>query len=82
MIATQPKGNQKNRIRKNNSAILGIHVPGWPFPSLEKAYGPRFYRMWEFYLHACAGAFRSRKYKLWQLVLSRHGVRVGYATIR
>jgi cyclopropane-fatty-acyl-phospholipid synthase len=60
-------------------AWFGNFERNWP--SLEKAYGPRFYRMWKHYLLACAGAFRSRKYQLWQLVLSRHGVRGGYAPI-
>ncbi len=49
---------------------------GWP--RLEAHYGPRFYRLWKHYLLSCAGAFRSRKYQLWQLVLSPRGVRGGY----
>jgi cyclopropane-fatty-acyl-phospholipid synthase len=61
-------------------AWFGNFERNWP--GLEKAYGPRFYRMWKFYLLSCAGAFRSRKYQLWQLVFSRHGVRGGYMPIR
>jgi cyclopropane-fatty-acyl-phospholipid synthase len=53
---------------------------GWP--AIEKQYGPRFYRMWKYYLLSCAGAFRSRKYQLWQIVLSKHGVRGGYQAVR
>jgi cyclopropane-fatty-acyl-phospholipid synthase len=45
-------------------------------------YGERFYRMWMYYLLSCAGAFRAREYQLWQLVLSKHGVRGGYTSIR
>jgi cyclopropane-fatty-acyl-phospholipid synthase len=53
---------------------------GWP--SIEQKYGPRFYRMWKYYLLMCAGAFRSRKYQLWQVVLSKEGVRGGYEAVR
>ncbi len=35
---------------------------GWP--SLRAKYGDRFYRMWKFYLLACAGRFRARKMQL------------------
>ena len=38
----------------------------------------RFYRLWTYYLLTCAGAFRSRKYGLWQIVLSPLGVPGGY----
>jgi cyclopropane-fatty-acyl-phospholipid synthase len=34
-------------------------------------YGQRFYRMWKFYLLSCAGAFRSRKTQLWQIVMRK-----------
>jgi cyclopropane-fatty-acyl-phospholipid synthase len=40
------------------------------WPLLRAKYGERFYRMWNFYLMAAAGAFRSRHLQLWQLVLS------------
>jgi cyclopropane-fatty-acyl-phospholipid synthase len=33
-------------------------------------YDERFRRMWKYYLHCCAGFFRSRRGQLWQLVLS------------
>jgi cyclopropane-fatty-acyl-phospholipid synthase len=41
-------------------------------------YGPRFYRLWRYYLLACAGTFRSRTTQLWQIVLSPSGVENGY----
>ena len=41
------------------------------WPELEPKYGKRFYRMWKYYLHCCAGFFRSRQGQLWQLVLSK-----------
>jgi cyclopropane-fatty-acyl-phospholipid synthase len=38
----------------------------------------RFYRMWSYYLLACAGSFRARRLHLWQWVLSKQGVVGGY----
>ena len=52
------------------------------WPRLRDRYGPRFYRMWKYYLLSAAGAFRSRKYQLWQFVLSKRGVRGGYVSVR
>jgi len=48
------------------------------WPTIKDSYGEAFYRMWKYYLLSCAGAFRSRKYQLWQLVFSKQGVRGGY----
>ncbi len=45
-------------------------------------YDDRFYRMWKYYLLACAGSFRARKNQLWQIVLSKKGVSNGYISIR
>lgn len=45
-------------------------------------YSNRFYRMWRYYLLACAGAFRARNIHLWQIVLSKNGVSGGYISIR
>lgn len=52
------------------------------WPSLRAAYGRRFYRMWKYYLHSCAGGFRAGQLQLWQLVLSRRGARAGYRSLR
>ena len=41
------------------------------WPELKENYSERFYRMWKFYLHVCAGAFRARDLHLFQLVLSK-----------
>jgi cyclopropane-fatty-acyl-phospholipid synthase len=42
------------------------------WPSLDRhRYGQRFYRMWKYYLHACAAYFRARDGQLWQVVLSK-----------
>ncbi|CAM4451060.1 MAG: Cyclopropane-fatty-acyl-phospholipid synthase [Legionella sp.] len=48
------------------------------WPALQSQYDERFYRMWRYYLLSCAGAFRARSMQLWQIVLSKHGVRGGY----
>ncbi|WP_199911755.1 cyclopropane fatty acyl phospholipid synthase [Dongshaea marina] len=44
------------------------------WPSLPSHYTERFYRMFRYYLYACAGAFRSRNIQLWQVLLSPKGV--------
>ena len=44
--------------------------------------GAQFFRMWEYYLLASAGSFRSRHQQLYQLVLSPQGVRGGYRSVR
>jgi len=49
---------------------------------LKKDYDERFYRMWTFYLLMCAGVFRSRKGQLFQVVLSKGGVKGGYRSVR
>lgn len=43
--------------------------------------GPRFYRMWRYYLLSCAGVFRARDIQLWQWVLSKRGVEGVYPRI-
>jgi len=49
---------------------------------LKKIYDERFYRMWKFYLLACAGSFRARQNHVWQIVLSPGGVPNGYQAQR
>jgi cyclopropane-fatty-acyl-phospholipid synthase len=41
---------------------------------IERNYGDRFCRMWEYYLLCCAGGFRSRRISVGQFVLSPKGV--------
>jgi len=41
------------------------------WPEIKENYSERFYRMWKYYLHVCAGAFRARDLHLWQFVLSK-----------
>ncbi|MGA3014313.1 MAG: cyclopropane fatty acyl phospholipid synthase [Bacteroidales bacterium] len=52
------------------------------WPNLKSKYDERFYRMWKYYLLSCAGSFRASKDQLWQIVLSKNGVREGYQSIR
>ncbi len=54
----------------------------WGALSQNKNYTERFRRMWEYYLLACAGAFRARGLQLWQVALSPKGVRGGYRSVR
>ncbi len=46
-------------------------VNAWP--QLKSRFDDRFFRMWEFYLLGCAGAFRARDIQLWQIVMTRPG---------
>lgn len=41
------------------------------WPELASSYSPRFRRMFNYYLCACAGAFRARDIELWQVLFSR-----------
>lgn len=48
------------------------------WPRFQQRMGERFFRMWQYYLLSCAGAFRVRELQLWQWVLSKGGVAGGY----
>lgn len=52
------------------------------WPRFRERYGERFYRMWRYYLLACAGTFRARTNQLWQFVFSPNGVPGGYRRLR
>lgn len=41
------------------------------YDEIKANYDDRFYRMWEFYLLICAGAFRARHLQLWQVVMRK-----------
>ena len=47
------------------------------WPKLKSHYNERFYRMFTYYLNACAGAFRARDIQLWQVLFSPKGVTGG-----
>lgn len=50
--------------------------------SLKSNYSDRFYRMWKYYLLVCAATFRSRKNQLWQIALSKNGLKDGFNALR
>lgn len=50
--------------------------------NIKNNYDERFFRMWQYYLLASAGSFRSHKNQLWQIVLSKQGVEGAYKSIR
>jgi cyclopropane-fatty-acyl-phospholipid synthase len=52
------------------------------WPELHLQYGDEFFRLWNYYLLSCAGAFRARSMQLWQLVLSPKGLLGGYTSVR
>ena len=45
---------------------------------LRQQYDERFRRLWNYYLLSCAGSFRARQNQLWQIVLSKQGLKRGY----
>ena len=49
---------------------------------LRECYDERFYRMWKYYLLSSAGTFRARCLHVWQIVLSKEGIRGGYTPVR
>ena len=42
--------------------------------TLRALYDERFFRMWKYYLLACAGSFRARMNQVWQIVFSPEGI--------
>ena len=55
-------------------------IKAWP--QFEDKLGERFYRMWNYYLLSCAGAFRARGLQLWQVIMSKNGVEGCYQSLR
>ncbi|ADM41617.1 Cyclopropane-fatty-acyl-phospholipid synthase [Edwardsiella tarda FL6-60] len=52
------------------------------WPQLKANYSARFFRMFNYYLAACAGAFRARDIQLWQVLFSPQGVCGGLRVAR
>jgi len=52
------------------------------WPEISERYGERFYRMWRYYLHSCAGLFRSGQGQLWQIILTKRGAVPEYQSYR
>lgn len=55
-------------------------IKGWE--SIKQNYSESFYRMWNYYLLSCAGAFRARRNQLWQIVFTKKGLPGGYEPVR
>jgi len=51
------------------------------WPQIKEKYGKRFYRMWTFYLLSSAATFRTRRNQVWEIVLSKHGIKNGYKRV-
>jgi cyclopropane-fatty-acyl-phospholipid synthase len=51
----------------------------WPMLG---GYGEEFQRMWRYYLLSCTGGFRSRTNQLWQLLLSKNGIKSSHSIPR
>ncbi|HUR30169.1 MAG TPA: cyclopropane fatty acyl phospholipid synthase [Saprospiraceae bacterium] len=49
---------------------------------LKDKYDERFYRMWTYYLMACAGGFRAKRNFLWQIVFSKRTRKGEYQSVR
>ena len=51
---------------------------------LDTKFDQRFYRLWNYYLSCCAGAFRSRNLQLWQIVFTKYksGTEVSQEALR
>ncbi|WP_370550080.1 cyclopropane fatty acyl phospholipid synthase [Edwardsiella tarda] len=52
------------------------------WPTLQERYSERFFRMFNYYLCACAGAFRARDIQLWQVLFSPQGIAGGIRVAR
>jgi cyclopropane-fatty-acyl-phospholipid synthase len=57
-------------------AWYGNFIDHWP--RLKARFDQRFFRMWSYYLLSCAGAFRARSLQLWQVVMTKHGLKGGF----
>ncbi|HAT8673825.1 cyclopropane fatty acyl phospholipid synthase [Legionella pneumophila] len=53
---------------------------GWD--QIKSQYSEKFFRMWNYYLLSCAGAFDARMLQLWQIVFSKKGIQGGYSAPR
>lgn len=52
------------------------------YSKIEDKYSPAFFRMWSYFLLACAGTFRAKKMQLWQIVFSHPSNDTKYVSIR
>ena len=63
-------------IVRNHLTEDGNFIDHWP--RLKARFDQRFFRMWSYYLLSCAGAFRARSLQLWQVVMTKHGLKGGF----
>ncbi len=52
------------------------------WPVLQSRYSEKFHRMWRYYLLSFSGAFRARSIQLWQILLSKNGLRGRVSLLR
>lgn len=82
-IADEAEGHQIMEDWHNFGADYDKTLMAWDenfvraWDSIKDNYSPRFYRMFRYYLNACAGAFRARDIQLWQVLFSHSGLRGG-----
>lgn len=50
--------------------------------TIKDKYDTQFFRMWNFYLLSCAAEFKARELQLWQIVLSKTGLKFRYEAPR
>jgi len=52
------------------------------WPDLKDSYEPKFHIIWKTYLQAAQAFFLTRSFQLWQIVLSKDGLKNGYLSVR
>lgn len=52
------------------------------WPRLRTSYNEQFYRMWKMYLSLAQGLFLTRGFEVWQIVLSKEGLKQVYVSVR
>jgi cyclopropane-fatty-acyl-phospholipid synthase len=81
-------GNNISRSYYDSWMAANIFPNAWfdnfdaHWPALRSRYGDRFYRIWKCYLLTCAGSFRARRNRVWQIIFSPRGLHGGYAVAR
>jgi len=52
------------------------------WPSLKELYGSKFHIIWKIYLQSGQAGFATRSFQVWQMVLSKDGIKTGYLSVR
>lgn len=66
----------------DNTLMAWFHNFDTHWNEIKKDYDDKFYRMWKYYLLACAGVVRARHLQLWQIVFTKYGVPGCYPSVR